>query len=431
MIPAQIHPLVLPLWLGGLTSLAIAVFAWRRSSRQAKTFGLLMFAVAEWSISYGCELMGVRLDAILNWLKVEYVGIVSAPVFWFLFAAEYAGYRLTSRQRKGLFAVPLIVVALLWTSRWHRLYYADYGLAQIGPYILFSFTPGPGYWVNAVYSYLLLAGGTGLLVRMYRDSARPYRAQIGLVLLGMSLPWVSNLIYRLPWMAAYRIDPTPVAMVLSGVTVAFALLRHRLLDLLPVARSALADALEDAWIVLDARGRIVDLNTKAQEMLGKPLSILKGVTAEEVLAGWFFENGVSLLETLREGKAHVRLEVATAGEEQRHYELRTITLREADGTHSGHLVVLRDITERKQMEHAQERLIGELQEALAQIRTLRGLLPICAHCHRIRDDQGYWHRVEEYIERHSEAHFTHGICPQCMKELYPQWTQDTPQEDAP
>lgn len=68
-----------------------------------------------------------------------------------------------------------------------------------------------------------------------------------------------------------------------------------------------------------------------------------------------------------------------------------------------------------------QRLEMELMEAQAQVKTLGGLLPICAHCKKIRDDQGYWQRIEAYLERHSEASFTHGICPQCVRELYPEY----------
>jgi PAS domain S-box-containing protein len=77
-----------------------------------------------------------------------------------------------------------------------------------------------------------------------------------------------------------------------------------------------------------------------------------------------------------------------------------------------------DITERRQAEHEQQRLIHELQEALANVKTLRGLLPICASCKKIRDDHGYWNQIETYIMTHSEADFTHGICPDCTKRLY-------------
>jgi PAS domain S-box-containing protein len=77
-----------------------------------------------------------------------------------------------------------------------------------------------------------------------------------------------------------------------------------------------------------------------------------------------------------------------------------------------------DITERKQAEEERERLILELQEALAKIKTLSGMLPICSSCKKIRNDTGYWQQIEVYICDHSEAEFTHGICPDCMKKLY-------------
>jgi hypothetical protein len=71
---------------------------------------------------------------------------------------------------------------------------------------------------------------------------------------------------------------------------------------------------------------------------------------------------------------------------------------------------------------AREKLINELQEALANIRTLKGLIPICASCKKVRDDKGYWQQVEVYVRDHSEAEFTHGICPDCFRKLYPTYT---------
>lgn len=67
----------------------------------------------------------------------------------------------------------------------------------------------------------------------------------------------------------------------------------------------------------------------------------------------------------------------------------------------------------------------ELQAALDQIKTLKGLLPICAQCKKIRDDEGYWHEVEVYIREHSDADFSHGICPSCLRILYPDFYSGT------
>jgi hypothetical protein len=69
---------------------------------------------------------------------------------------------------------------------------------------------------------------------------------------------------------------------------------------------------------------------------------------------------------------------------------------------------------------AKERLIFELQEALSKVKTLSGLLPICASCKKIRDDSGYWNRIEAYIGEHADVQFSHGICPDCARKLYPE-----------
>ncbi len=91
-------------------------------------------------------------------------------------------------------------------------------------------------------------------------------------------------------------------------------------------------------------------------------------------------------------------------------------------TNSSLLVkAIRYAIERKQLENEKERLILELQESLAKVKLLRGLLPICASCKKIRDDKGYWNQVETYLIEHSEATFTHGICPECVKKLYPEY----------
>lgn len=85
------------------------------------------------------------------------------------------------------------------------------------------------------------------------------------------------------------------------------------------------------------------------------------------------------------------------------------------GTHT-------DITERRKKEEEMKELISKLQKAFEEIKTLRGIVPICANCKKIRDDKGYWEQVENYVSKHSEAIFSHSICPDCMKSLYPEYS---------
>ena len=80
----------------------------------------------------------------------------------------------------------------------------------------------------------------------------------------------------------------------------------------------------------------------------------------------------------------------------------------------------KELLARQKAEQDKDAVIVELKEALQQVKTLGGLLPICANCKKIRDDKGYWLQVEEYIKFHSDVEFTHGICPECQEKLYPE-----------
>lgn len=87
----------------------------------------------------------------------------------------------------------------------------------------------------------------------------------------------------------------------------------------------------------------------------------------------------------------------------------------------GRMASFVDITTRKEIEADRENLIKKLQDALNKIKTLKGILPICTSCKKIRDDKGYWNAIETYIKDHSEADFSHSICPDCAKKLYPEF----------
>ena len=88
------------------------------------------------------------------------------------------------------------------------------------------------------------------------------------------------------------------------------------------------------------------------------------------------------------------------------------------------LAFIRDISDRREAENRKDELIQELRKALAEIKTLRGFIPICAHCKKIRNDRGYWEQIESYIRDHTGAVFSHGICPECMEKYYGNYMDD-------
>jgi PAS domain S-box-containing protein len=93
--------------------------------------------------------------------------------------------------------------------------------------------------------------------------------------------------------------------------------------------------------------------------------------------------------------------------------------------------IIRDITRRKTAEAERDRTIVELQKTLAEVKTLKGFIPICASCKKIRDDKGFWSQIESYISRHSDAKFSHGICPDCSKKLYPEFADEPGPSQSP
>jgi PAS domain S-box-containing protein len=137
--------------------------------------------------------------------------------------------------------------------------------------------------------------------------------------------------------------------------------------------------------------------------------------------------------------AEEMLKTGTCGQpytaEVKHKDGRTVWLEinkqsyVVDGKVAGFIGVARDITRRINLEEGQKKLIAELQDALASIRTLRGMLPICSSCKKIRDDKGYWNQIEAYVSDHSEAEFSHSICPECIKKLYPELSANLPEAE--
>jgi hypothetical protein len=111
---------------------------------------------------------------------------------------------------------------------------------------------------------------------------------------------------------------------------------------------------------------------------------------------------------------------------ERTYEAHVVPVRDEHDEIIFGMVMTQDVSARKRAGHERERLITELQEALANVKTLSGLIPICSACKKIRDDQGYWQQVEDYVREHSQAIFSHGLCGECARRLYPEYADPEP-----
>ena len=173
-----------------------------------------------------------------------------------------------------------------------------------------------------------------------------------------------------------------------------------------------------AMLLVDPEtGAVVDANPSACAFYGFPQKILTSMRITQI-------NTLSqeeVFEEMRKAKA----------EERNYFDFRhrlaNGTIRDVEvfsgpitiGGRSLLCSIIHDVSARKEVEREKEHLIDKLQKTLSEVKTLRGFLPICASCKKIRDDKGYWNQIESYIRNHSEAEFSHGICPDCARKLYP------------
>ena len=397
-------PYVLPYLVSAVLLLAVVPSVWRRRETPGvPVFTLVMLASALWALGNAVEVAGTSLSTKLLAVDFEYVGIMALPVLWLIFALQYAGYQrwITAKRVALLLVVPVITNVLVWTGPYRIMRYG-FRLDPSSPTPIVSY----GFWfyVASIYSYILLLAGVGVILYALERSQRLYRSQ-GIVLAAIVLlPVVASVAHVLKVGPLPYLDLTPPSFALISLLIAFGLMRVHLFELVPVARENVVEQLADAVFVSDSRGRLIDANQAARQLFGWD-EHLYGQPAAELMP-----------EGVRPALAHpqagiTRLTFPVNGQ-PRTYEMRLSQVRSSRGLH-GWVAMFQDVTER-------EAMIAELQEALANVRTLSGLIPICASCKKIRDDKGYWQQVEAYISAHSDAVFTHGLCPECAAKLFPE-----------
>jgi PAS domain-containing protein len=391
-----------------------------RREAVGRAFAAVAASLACWTATVALLALSTP-EAAPFWLKAKYTFIAFTPVTVAWFALEFTG---SMPLRRGwvlvaLSVIPTMRLALLWTDEgrgWliRELVFERTGsLTHVGQVVY-----GPLHPYVIAYNYLLLFGAA-LLVLMWAARTGPLARPQGLALAGASVAPVVASSAKLLGVTPPDMDPMPLALAVTGALICWSALRHRMLDMTPVARDVLLDAIEDGMLATDAHGRVIDMNRTMSALLGVPVSGALGrpVGALFAAAG---EHGSALMDD--QGAAFV-----TLGE--RHFAVRTVPLQAGQGPASGRLLLLHDMTARLRMEDERELLITELRHALAQVRTLSGLLPVCASCKSIRDGKGCWRPADEYLRDHAGATVSHGMCPDCTARLYPSAYRETGHAD--
>jgi PAS domain S-box-containing protein len=352
----QYTPYVWPLGLGALLSgVLAAIAARRRHVRGAASLAWLMAAISLWLLCYALQVSGADLPTIIFWSNVAFLSIAFVPLPWVTFSLEYAGRGrwVTLRNVALLSIIPLVTQFMVWTNETLGLFRVDITLVARGSVLIMESDWGLWFQVHTAYSYLLILLGLIFLGLTIARSSALYRRQAIILMAGAVIPLMANVLFLFVLEQSFILDPTPFALMVTGIIFAVGLFRFRLLDVVPVARDAVIEGMSDAVLVLDVENRIVDLNPAAQRALRWGSDQVIGRPAKEALAA--YGDLLDRYGGLTEEQAEI--ELGDAG----HFDMRLSALSDRRGKPRGRLIVLRDITDRRRAEQALERWVGQFQ----------------------------------------------------------------------
>jgi PAS domain S-box-containing protein len=326
------------------------VFVWRR--RDTTTIvGLLavLLGAVLWSVCSALELSAGDLAGREYWGDLKYVGIVLLPPAYLAFVLQCSGHTRWPRWAGPALALePLAVLLVLAVAGTHDLvrFYPEGATAATTQ----AAEAGLLFWPHLLYNTVLVWVATALLVVTLGRMSGLYRRQSVLLVVAILLPILLNLLFNLRVGPFRQVDLTPFAFVLTTAVLVWGVYQFSLLDLRPVARSQIFRTISDPVLVLDPQGRVLDANPAAGRLVGRPPAEVVGQPVAELLPTW----SATLTAALTAGVDQATEEVTRDG---RIYDLAISALPDRQRQPGGHLVVARDVTERRQVE---ERLCAAL-----------------------------------------------------------------------
>lgn len=345
---AQIVPYMLLLLFATVMSFIMAAYSMiKRTIPAARFFGMLAIGVGIWSLAYLFEVVNLRLYLKEIFFALKFVGIVLVPISLTAFTMEFTSIPLKRILKILPFLAiePFLTLGILFTNDLHNWFYTNPRLEIAHSFIVMAFTPQFWYYINGVYSSLVIVISEVMLIMYYRKSAGFRRRQIVLFLLGILLPLTLVLVTMARIIPMPDLDYTSVAVVIGLPFLAVSVFQFRMLDVVPEARDLVIEFLDDIVIIINRHFRILDLNPAAQALFGVKAIEVIGHGLEELIPLDAELRGEILLED------HFQTDMTITQRDRNHqFELRTFRLSSWYGRPAGRLVLLHDVTDTRVLE---------------------------------------------------------------------------------
>lgn len=366
----HIHPFAIFSILSASISLVASLTAWRRSAPGARMLSLLLLAMAIWAAFYSTRWLDISLEAKAFSYNLMYIGIAALPTLYLLFVLVFIHHEnwLTRRNLLLLSIQPVAFLLIKWTDTYHHLFLLPAGTIEVQGIVMTDFVRGPGYFVNMAYSYVIIGVAFLLLSQVALRSSPLYLNQYRLIMIGSILPWLGSFYSEFNFVAWHGLDLAPLLFGLTGIVFVVAIWRTHFMDLIPVARSHLIENMPDGVVVLDAQNRIVDINPAMENFVEDQISFYMGKDVFDVFQPW-----METIDLLLQG-SETRTELKFPKDPSRYLDLRVTPLYDRDELLNGHLMVFREVTERKQVERRLRHVNDKLQGQLIEIGILQSKL---------------------------------------------------------
>jgi diguanylate cyclase (GGDEF)-like protein/PAS domain S-box-containing protein len=332
----------------GLT-IFLAIYAWQqRPAHRAVTFALLMVAVSVWTFATGWGMLRLTESGTFIW-----AGVISVPVLWLAFSLQFSSQEkwLTPSNILLFSIIPLTSILLMINTQSHHLFFKEIRSVVVTPFLIDDeWVLGPWFWVHMIYSYALILLGDVFILREAVRVSRQYRLQAAALMLGTLILLVVNILFTFKLIPGLEVNYDPLGFTLAGLVLGWGLFRYRLFDLRPIARRLLVDSMSDGMLVIDEQQRIIDLNPAALTILQATADEMVGSSAAALLEPQY--DMIDLLQSARDQPCEVHFEKQG---DSFVYDLRISAITRQEHT-IGHLMVLRDISLRKELENKLQQL---------------------------------------------------------------------------
>ena len=329
-----------------LTAMA-AYYLWpSRSIRGANTLLLILGASSFWALCEAFLYFDNSISAKIRITQLQYLGITVIPPNFLIFILRYVGWDrwLNRRAVIALNSISVIMLILAWTNGLHGWVWSEMVRDESGPFTMLALTHGPAFWLFIAFSYFIVFVVLAIIARMYFVSPLVIRRQYRLLFAAFSVPWVASMVYINHLLPVPNLDPTPSSFCLMALLIGYSYIRHRMYDVMPVARDIVFSSLPDGIMVIDNHNRLAFMNSAAEKIVG--------MSNDEAV-------GTDITGILNQDIAPEQTDADTVSDEmtifiegdEKTFDLQSSRLFTAQKEYLGRLIVYRDITRRKKLEN--------------------------------------------------------------------------------